>query len=199
MPSNTTLKSATGAVSPLSGTANLACAAAGSDLYAHFGESLRTSGPSLLVALALFWSLGTPVDFDPAGVTAGIEAMFQPSAVHFAPLALVLALAIMRWPPFVAIFLGALAGGVLAVVSAPERVVDFAGDGLPRGLALLKGVWATLSGGYVSSTGEPARSVAPRRRAASAKARVSKAASRQASRGDQSAPANPGASRGSRL
>ena len=53
-------------LSPLSGTANLACAAAGSDLYEHFGESLRTSGPSLLVALVLFWSLGTPVEFDPA-------------------------------------------------------------------------------------------------------------------------------------
>jgi NhaC family Na+:H+ antiporter len=62
----------------------------------------------------------------------------------------------MRWPPFVAIFLGALAGGVLAVVDAPERVVAFAGEGLPHGLALLKGVWATLSAGYVSTTGEPA-------------------------------------------
>jgi Na+:H+ antiporter, NhaC family len=41
-------------LSPLSGTANLACAAAGSDLYQHFGESLRTSGPSLFVALVLF-------------------------------------------------------------------------------------------------------------------------------------------------
>jgi NhaC family Na+:H+ antiporter len=143
-------------LSPLSGTANLACAAAGSDLYAHFAESLRTSGPSLLIALVLFWSLGTPVEFNPAGVTARIEAAFQPSPVHFIPLALVLALAIMRWPPFVAIFLGALAGGVLAVVDAPERVIAFAGEGLPRSLALLKGVWATLSGGYVSGTGEPA-------------------------------------------
>lgn len=143
-------------LSPLSGTANLACAAAGSNLYDHFGESLRTSGPSLLIALALFWSLGKPVEFDPAAMTASIEANFQPSSLHFIPLALVLALAIMRWPPFVAIFLGALAGGALAVVDAPERVVAFAGEGLPHGLALLKGVWATLSGGYVSSTGEAA-------------------------------------------
>jgi NhaC family Na+:H+ antiporter len=108
------------------------------------------------MALALFWSLGTPVDFDAAGVTARIEAAFRPSGVHFIPLALVLALAVMRWPPFVAIFLGAIAGGILAVLDAPERVIAFAGADLPQGLALLKGVWATLSGGYVSSTGEPA-------------------------------------------
>ena len=57
-------------LSPLSGTANLACAAAGSNLYEHFGESLRTSVPSLLVALLLFWSLGEPVAFDPAAAQA---------------------------------------------------------------------------------------------------------------------------------
>ena len=35
--------------------------------------------PRSLVALVLFWSLGSPVEFDPAGVTARIEAAFQPS------------------------------------------------------------------------------------------------------------------------
>jgi NhaC family Na+:H+ antiporter len=143
-------------LSPLSGTANLACAAAGSNLYDHFRESLWTSGPSLALALVLFWILGSPVVFNASGVTARIEAAFQPSLVHFLPLALVLLLAALRWPPFVAIFLGALAGGVLAVVDAPDRVATFAGPDLPHGLALLKGVWSTLTSGYVSNTGEPA-------------------------------------------
>ncbi len=143
-------------LSPLSGTANLACAAAGSDLYEHFGESLRTSVPALGVALVTFWLLGKPVAFDPAAATAGIEAAFRPSSVHFIPLALVLALAIMRWPPFVPIFLGALAGAVIAVVDAPDRVVAFTGGGLPHWLALLKGVWSTFASGYVSTTGDPA-------------------------------------------
>ena len=143
-------------LSPLSGTANLACAAAGADLYDHFRESLRTSGVSLALALVLFWLLGSAVEFDASGVTARIEAAFQPSLVHFLPLVLVLALALLRWPPFVAIFLGALAGGVLAVADAPERVAAFADGALPTGLALLKGVWAALAGGYISATGEPA-------------------------------------------
>ena len=96
------------------------------------------------------------MDFDASGVTGRIAAAFQPSLVHFLPLLLVLILALLRWPPFIAIFLGALAGGVLAVADAPERVIGFAGPGLPTGLALLKGVWAALSSGYVSATGEPA-------------------------------------------
>ena len=105
--------------SPLSDTANLACAAAGANLYDHIRESLWTSVPALLVALALFWVLGSPVAFDPAATLAGIEASFHPRLLHFLPLLLVLALALLRWPPFVTIFLGALAGGLLAVVVAP--------------------------------------------------------------------------------
>ena len=73
-------------LSPVSGTANLACAAAGANLYDHVRESLWTSGVSLAIALALFWSLGSDMDFDSSGVTGRIAAAFQPSLVHFLPL-----------------------------------------------------------------------------------------------------------------
>jgi NhaC family Na+:H+ antiporter len=143
--------------SPLSDTVNLACAASGADLYDHIRESLWTSVPALLVALGAFWTLGSAVAFDPTPTLQRIEAAFQPRLLHFLPLFLVLGLALLRWPPFVTIFLGALAGGVLAVTTAPDRVIAFAdGEGLPWGLALLKGVWAALATGYVSATGEPA-------------------------------------------
>ncbi len=143
--------------SPLSDTANLACAAAGSNLYDHIRESLWTSVPALLVALAIFWSLGSAVAFDPSPTLDRIDASFHPRLLHFAPLILVLALALLRWPPFVTIFLGALAGGLLAVATAPDRVIAFAdADAIPRGLGLLKGVWAALATGFVSTTGEPA-------------------------------------------
>lgn len=142
--------------SPLSDTANLACAAAGANLYDHVRESLWTSVPALAIAVLGFGLLGAPGDFDASLISAGIEAAFHPSLLHFLPLLLVLALALLRWPPFVTIFLGALAGGLLAVATAPDRVAAFGGTDLPAGLALLKGVWAALATGYVSSTGEPA-------------------------------------------
>ena len=142
--------------SPLSDTANLACAAAGANLYDHVRESLWTSVPALAIAVLGFGLLGSPGDFDASLMSAGIEAAFHPSLLHFLPLLLVLVLALLRWPPFVTIFLGALAGGLLAVATAPDRVTAFAGADLPAGLALLKGVWAALATGYVSSTGEPA-------------------------------------------
>jgi NhaC family Na+:H+ antiporter len=143
--------------SPLSDTTNLACAAAGAKLYDHIRETLWTSVPALLAALALFWMLGKPGEFDTSGTLDGINAAFAISPVLFLPLILVLGLAILRWPPFLTIFIGALAGGVIAVIMVPQNVAAFAGDAnLPWALQLLKGVWKALATGFVSATGEPA-------------------------------------------
>lgn len=139
--------------SPLSDTANLACAAAGSQLYDHVRESLWTSLPALLLALAAFWMLGSPGDFDASGTLEALRGLHTPSLLHFLPLALVLALAMLRWPPATTIMLGALAGGLLAVISAPDRVIAFAAaPELPTGLGLLKGVWQAMATGFVSKT-----------------------------------------------
>jgi NhaC family Na+:H+ antiporter len=140
--------------SPLSDTVNLACAASGASLYDHIRESLYTSVPALGIALAIFWTLGAPVEFDAAAATAQLTRVFEPTVFAFAPLVLVLILAVLRCPPFVTIFLGALAGGVTAIVLEPARVLAFAATaGLPRDLELLKGVWSALATGYVSTTG----------------------------------------------
>lgn len=137
--------------SPLSDATNLATVAAGSDLYTHIKETLWTSVPSLVVVLIFFWFMGEPSDFDPGDITAGIAAEFDTSFLPFLPLILVLALAITRWQAFTTIFLGALAGGLLAVIIAPERVLAFAqAPELPAGLGLLKGVWTAMATGYVS-------------------------------------------------
>jgi NhaC family Na+:H+ antiporter len=144
--------------SPLSDSANLAAAAAGTDLYEHIRETAVTSGLALLIALGVFWTLGSPGDFDASDKIAMIERAFNVSVWLLVPLVVVVVLALLRFPPFTAIFLGALAGGVLAVIAAPERVMAFAakagtGYGIPDWLALLKGVWLALASGYQSSTG----------------------------------------------
>ena len=109
--------------SPLSDSANLAAAAAGVDLYRHIRETLLTSVVALAIALGVFFVLGQPGDYDATGKMAAIQSAFHISPVLFLPLAVVVVLALFRSPPFTAIFLGALAGGVLAVVVAPERVI----------------------------------------------------------------------------
>lgn len=143
--------------SPLSDTANLATAAAGSQLFVHIRESLWTSVPALALAVFGFWLLGKPGDFDASGTLLAIRQHVAVSPWNFLPLLIVLVLAVLRFPPMMAILLGALAGGFMAVLSNGDAVVAFAqGDGLARPWALLKGIWSALATGYQSSTGDPA-------------------------------------------
>ena len=140
--------------SPLSDTANLAAAVGGADLYQHLREVLWTSIPALAITLLIFFFMGSPGDFDATAKLESIRTTFDVSLVHFLPLLVVIALAAMRLPPFTTIMMGALAGAVLAVVTAPERVIAFAADpGLATPLALLKGAWLALASGYTSTTG----------------------------------------------
>jgi NhaC family Na+:H+ antiporter len=143
--------------SPLSDSANLAAAAGGADLYAHVRETALTSALALAISLGVFWLLGRPGEFDASGEMAAIRSAFHVSPLLFLPLALVIGLALFRVPAFTSIFLGALAGGVLAVIMAPERVIAFAdaGDGKWTWLLLLKGVWLALASGYTSTSGDP--------------------------------------------
>ncbi len=140
--------------SPLSDTANLAAAVAGAGLYQHLREVLWTSIPALAITLLIFFFMGAPGDFDATEKLDSIRTTFDVSLVHFLPLVVVIVLAALRFPPFTTIMMGALAGAVLAVVTAPERVIAFAADpDLATPLALLKGAWLALASGYTSTTG----------------------------------------------
>ncbi|MFO1413872.1 MAG: Na+/H+ antiporter NhaC [Burkholderiales bacterium] len=143
--------------SPLSDSANLAAAAAGVGLYEHIRETFITSLIAIAITLGIFWMLGRPGDFDATEKIAALAGTFNISPALFLPLVVVVILAAFRVPPFTAIFIGALAGGILAVVMAPERVIAYADPegGLPRAIAAFKGVWLALASGYRSNTGVP--------------------------------------------
>ena len=86
---------------------------------------------------------------------AAIRGAIPISPILFLPLGVVVLMAAFKYPPFSTIFAGAVAGGVLAAIMAPDRVIAFAdpNGGLPSALALLKGVWQALASGYKSTTG----------------------------------------------
>jgi Na+:H+ antiporter, NhaC family len=140
--------------SPLSDSANLAAGTAGADLYQHLRETVVIAGLALVIAIGVFWLFGRPGSFDASAKLTAIQQSFGVTPLMFLPLVVVIGLALLKVPPFSAIFIGALTGGALAVIVAPDRVVAFAGaDGLPKWLALIKGVWLALADGYRSSTG----------------------------------------------
>ena len=143
--------------SPLSDSANLAAASAGIGLYHHIRETFLTSAVAILITLGVFFILGRPGDFDASAKMAAMQGAFHISPVLFLPLILVIVLAALRLPPFTTIFLGAIAGGLLAVLVAPDRVLAFAAakEGVPTWIALVKGIWLALASGYKAMTGNP--------------------------------------------
>ena len=133
---------------------NLATATAGSQIYDHIRKSLWTSIPSLAIAIILLGFMSTAGEFDATQMLSRIESKVTVSVLAFLPLLIVLVLSVLRFPPFTTIFIGALAGAVLAILQAPEAVVAFAAaPDLPYALALLKGAWSALATGYVANTG----------------------------------------------
>lgn len=145
-------------LSPLSDTTNLAPAVAGSDLFSHIRHMLWTTIPSLLLALLLFVLIG----FNANGV-ANVEKIeqisndllqhFDISLLHLMPVVILLVMATKKVPAFPTVFIGAILGGVWAVLFQQpliEKMMDSAYTPL---LAQLKVVWSTLHSGFSIETG----------------------------------------------
>jgi NhaC family Na+:H+ antiporter len=151
-------------MSPLSDTTNLAPAMVGADLFVHIRHMAWTTGPSVLIALALFTFMGLNADAGqaPAGEVAAardlLGANYAIGIPALAPLVLLLALAMRKVPAFPAIAIGALAGCVVAVIWQPDVVRTFAD---PEGAmqpwaATVKGLFLALADGFSIETGDAA-------------------------------------------
>ncbi|MEN1940847.1 Na+/H+ antiporter NhaC [Luteimonas sp. MJ246] len=149
-------------MSPLSDTTNIAPAAAGSELFAHIRHMTWTTGPSIVIALVLFTVVGFGARGDGAGAAFGdlpalLDARFTLGWYLLLPMLVVFALAIMRFPAFPTIMIGALLGAVSAVVFQPDSVIALAGNqDLARPMALLSGAWKAMFNGYQAATGNAA-------------------------------------------
>jgi len=149
-------------LSPLSDTTNLAPAAAGGELFTHVRHMAWTTVPAFSLALIGFAVIGLGASSSSAGTDFGDLAAIMHS--HFSlglhlliPLLLVFALAVMRFPAYPTILIGALLGAVFAVLFQPDRVVALADNAeLSHGAALLSGAWKALYGGYSADTGNAA-------------------------------------------
>ena len=146
-------------MSPLSDTTNLAPAVAGTDIFTHIRHMIWTTGPSFLIALLLFTIVGlrTSADIDSAALqetTATLGAAFHITPLALIPLLVVFTLAMRKFPPLPTILVGALIGGLTAIILQPAAVITLADSPeLSTFLALTKGVWTALASGYVSTTG----------------------------------------------
>ena len=149
-------------MSPLSDTTNLAPAVAGSDLFTHIRHMLWTTTPSFVVALTLFLMVGLFTSQPES--TAEIDSFLDVLETQFSigphlliPVIVVLGLVTIRVPAFPALLVGALLGGVFAVIFQSGALLNYMGDSeLPTFVSLVKGVWVAMYGGFESQSGNVA-------------------------------------------
>jgi len=145
-------------MSPLSETTNLAPAVAGTDLFTHIKGMMWTAIPSILIALIIYGIIGfrevTSVPLDLTIVLDIIEDVFNITLLTLIPLLVVLVMSFRRAKAFPTILVGALVGGLTAVILQPDVVLAFVDDpGLSTPLAMIKGVWSAMATGFTIGTG----------------------------------------------
>jgi Na+:H+ antiporter, NhaC family len=144
-------------VSPLSETTNLAPAVAGTNLFEHIRYLMWTTVPSICLALILFLIIG--LSGAEQDSSSRIEQMQTVLSQEFnlgwhmlVPLIVLLTLAIKKVPAFPSVAIGALLGGVWAVIFQPEVVLNLASEGRVGFAAYLTVVWTALFDGVVFNT-----------------------------------------------
>lgn len=119
-------------MSPLSDTTNLAPAMAGTDIFTHIRYMTLTTVPTMTITLALFLVAGfvgtEPVE--PANLNAVLEnltGLFNINPVLFVVPVVVIYMIIKKIPAIPVLLIGALLGGLFAIIFQPDIVNRISG------------------------------------------------------------------------
>ena len=145
-------------MTPLSETTILTPQIVGSNVYTHIGSMAKATVPAYLIALAIFFLIGIRSEIsaaatNTAAVLQALESSYNITLWNLLPVLVLLLLGIRKYPAFLSILIGTLAGALVAVIFQPQVVVAFANDpDLGRWLASLKSVWSAMANGFTAST-----------------------------------------------
>jgi len=146
-------------MTPLSETTILTPSIVGSNVYDHIRSMAKATIPAYLISLVIFFLIGRlneisapPVDTEVALQT--LASTYNISIWNLLPVVTLLLLGLRKYPAFLSILIGALAGALVAVIFQPQVVTNFANDpSLSYPLLALKGVWMSMANGFILSTG----------------------------------------------
>jgi NhaC family Na+:H+ antiporter len=147
-------------MSPLSDTTNLAPAMAGTDLFTHIKYMTITTVPSISISLVLFLILGFVYGSsgevtDTAPILEAITSKFHISGWLFIVPITVVAMIVKKMPAIPAILIGALLGGLFALVFQPEVVKSVADWDVTGWQLTFVGLMKSLYGDISIVTGNP--------------------------------------------
>lgn len=144
-------------ISPLSETTNLAPAVAGTDLFEHIRYMLWTTVPSFIIALILFLVLGLQTETAQSAdkiqqMQTLLDETFTISWVTLVPLVVLLTLAMKKMPAFPAVAIGALLGGVWALLFQSDVIATMKSVDDSYAIGAIKVVWIALFDGVSFDT-----------------------------------------------
>lgn len=141
-------------MSPLSDTTNLAPAMAGTDLFTHIRYMALTTTPSLIITLVIFFVWGFTLDTssasaDSSAVLKALEDKFNLNPLLFIVPVLVIVMIVKKVPALPALLVGALLGGIAAIIFQPqiiEQVTQIEGNYLKASfVAVMNAMTTTIN------------------------------------------------------
>lgn len=136
-------------MSPLSDTTNLAPTMAGGDLFSHIKYMSLTTVPTILVTLLVFIIIGFSIETtgspDVSDKLMAIDAAFNISPWLFIVPAIVIFMIVKKTEPLIALLVGTLLAGVVAVIAQPEIVLNVAGADVLSFNSAYKGVMNAIT------------------------------------------------------
>lgn len=120
-------------MSPLSDTTNLAPAMAGTDLFTHIRHMAKTTIPTILITLILFFVIGLNYQTegnveDVKTISTIISSTFTLTPWLFLVPAIVIFMIIKKVPALPALLVGSLLGGVFALIFQPQIIARVVGE-----------------------------------------------------------------------
>jgi len=146
-------------MTPLSETTILTPQIVGSNVYTHISSMSKATIPAYLISLVIFFLIGRNLQMSvpPVDTTVALQALessYNITLWNLLPVLILLLLGIRKYPAFLSILIGTLAGALVAVVLQPQVVMAFANDpSLSYWMAALKSVWTAMANGFTASTG----------------------------------------------
>ena len=136
-------------MSPLSDTTNLAPAMAGGELFTHIKYMALTTIPTIVITLIIFIIIGLNLDTtgtpEIADKLKAIDSAFNISPWLFLVPVVIIFMIIKKTPPLIALLLGALLGGITAIIAQPQIVTSVAGADSLTFQSAYKGVMNALT------------------------------------------------------
>jgi NhaC family Na+:H+ antiporter len=138
-------------MSPLSDTTNLAPAMAGTDLFTHIRHMAKTTTPTMLITLLLFFVIG--LNYQTDGNVEDVKTISNIIASNFTLTpwlflvpAAVIFMIIKKVPALPALLVGALLGGVFALIFQPQIIARVVGEEGSFAYLGFKGVMMAMYG-----------------------------------------------------